>query len=144
MDMRDYIRIITEGAAAKTRIDRSAFLYLEPQGSNKKEFAQCSTCAAYKPFTKRCSLFSSKDYVKPEASCGLYLKGKPSEDQETSSMITPKEAGYMEGKVRCENCRSFADGKCAVFAQLNELLPNTFDLDANVKPLACCNAFQPL
>lgn len=143
MEMRDLIKLVTEAKEPKALIDRSAFLYMKPKGPNKHEFAQCSTCAAYKPFTKRCGLFSAKDYIKPEASCGMYLKGKPDEDQETTDMVTPEEAGYMVGKVRCENCKAFADGKCAVFAQLNELLPNTFKLDVNVEPLACCNAFHP-
>lgn len=142
--MRSLISIVTEAKETGTLIERSAFLYMEPKGSNRDEFAQCSTCGAFKPHTKRCGLFSKKDYVKAEASCGLYIKGEPDEKQETLDLVTPQEAGYVEGKVRCENCKSYADGKCALFAQLNETMPNTFKLETSVKAKACCNAFHPL
>lgn len=144
MDMRDIIKIVTEAKQAGTLLDRSAFLYMDPKGPNKDEFAQCSSCGAFKPYTKRCTLFSKNDYVKAEASCGLYIKGEPDEKQEILNLVTPKEAGYVEGKVRCENCKFFADGKCALFAQLNEMMPNTFNLDVSVKAKGCCNAFQSL
>ena len=141
MDMRDLIRIVTEARQQSATIDRSAFIYLSPRG-DKTKFAQCGSCGAFMPDTQRCSLFSKGFKVISEGSCGLYVHGEPSEDQEPSAAVDPKQAGYVVAEVRCENCRSYVDKRCALFDRLNQLAPNTFDLDSKVDPKGCCNAWH--
>jgi len=142
MDMRDLIKIVTEAKQPTAWIDRSSFLYLSPKG-DKDKFAQCGSCGAFMPESERCSLFSKSFKVVAEGSCGLYVHGEPSEDQEPSNAVDPKEAGYVEAQVRCENCKAYVDGQCALFARLNELAPHTFNLDTKVDPKGCCNAWHP-
>jgi len=141
MDMREILRILTEAEGIVAKIDRSAFIYLTPKAP-KDKFAQCGSCGAFMPDAQRCSLFSKSFKVIAEGSCGLYVHGKPSDDQEPSNAVDPKEAGYIEAQVRCENCRSYVAGRCALFSRLNDLAPNTFDLDVKVDPKGCCNGWQ--
>jgi hypothetical protein len=124
------------------KIERSAFLYLE--GANR-DFAQCGTCYAYAPDDKRCALFGPKVSVAPTDSCGFYLKAYGSEAPAltTKNRVSPKDAGFYKGSVRCENCYYGGGGKCGLYQELNKKLPDYFDLDINIEPRACCNAFTP-
>lgn len=133
------MEIIREAAQTSQKIDGSAFLYLPPK-SPADEFAQCGTCTLFKPDSKRCGIFSPKDKVTADQSCGFYLHGTPTEDQECKSIVTPDQAGLVTGSVRCENC-SWFDGKCGLYKMLNEKLPDDFNLDPDVDPKGCCNAF---
>ena len=123
------------------KIDRSAFLYLDPV-EPEDEFAQCSTCYHFLPGKQRCSLFGKNDKVIADASCGLYINGEPHDDQEITNWITPKQAGYVLGQVRCENCYHYEDSKCMLFDYINEKMSDTFDLDVNVDSKGCCNGWQ--
>lgn len=140
--MRSLITLM-ERAGDGAKIDESAFLYLAPRAP-KSQFAQCNTCGAFMPKSERCSLFSKSFKVVANASCGLYVHGEPSEDQEPLNAVTPKEAGYVKGQVRCENCSWFdADNNvCKLFRDLNKKLPGVFNLEEKVDPLGCCNAWQ--
>ena len=122
------------------KIDRSAFIYLPPKAP-MHEFAQCSTCVLFIRDDERCVLFADGDRVIPEATCGLYLHGDPGGEQ-CMSICTPKQAGYLEGQVRCENCSWLSGGKCGLYEMLNKLKPDVFDLDESVHARGCCNAFQ--
>jgi hypothetical protein len=104
------------------------------------EFAQCSTCINFIAARKRCKLFSARDVVQPTATCGLYAHGKPTDDEPLSS-TTPKEAGYVDAAVRCENC-SWFDGECGLYKLLNKQ-GDTFALDPDVNAKGCCNGWQP-
>ena len=66
------------------------------------------------PGKKRCGIFGPDDVVKASASCGLYLQGKPHDDQPIQAIVSPEAAGYVEGKVRCENCSWYDDGICGL------------------------------
>jgi hypothetical protein len=142
MELRNLINILEAIGDQKAKIDRSAFIYLDPTGK-KEEFAQCGTCIHFMPGKKRCNIYSKDDKVVANASCGLYVQGKPNDDQEFLNVVTPKESGYVLGQVRCENCDHF-DGKktCVLFEKLNESLPELFKLNTTVEPLGCCNAQQ--
>jgi hypothetical protein len=141
--MREIIQLIEQAQQSGDRILRSAFLYLPPTG-DAHEFAQCGSCGMYIPGAHRCWLFGDSDVVVANASCGMYIQGEPSNDQEPQSKVTPQDAGYNLGQVRCENCRWLSGKSCALFEMLNRELPQVFDLDPEVEPLACCNAWQKL
>lgn len=137
--MRAILDLLAEATQSSPRIDRSAFIYLPPKAP-ADEFAQCATCVHFIP-DNRCGIFADKDKVQPEASCGLYLHGTPS-DQECRAIVTPEEAGYVAGAVRCENCSWLEDRTCGLYKTLQQHLPDVFDLDTVVDPQGCCNAFQ--
>lgn len=140
MNIRDLIRIV-EQAGDSRKIDRSAFLYMDPK-EPVDEFAQCGTCQHFMPGMLRCTLFGDNDKVVADASCALYTHGKPNDDQEITNAVTPKSAGYVLGQVRCENCTWFKNGKCDLFLLLVEKLPDAFDLDPAVDAKGCCNGWQ--
>lgn len=141
MQIRDIIKLLEKADIESNKIDRSAFLYLE---SNTKidEFAQCSTCLHFMPNAKRCTLFGEDDEVVANASCGIYTQGLPSDNQKIIEIMTPEDAGYILGQVRCENCVWLKDDICDLFKLLNEKLPDVFDLDIKVSKTGCCNGFQ--
>lgn len=124
------------------KIKRDAFLYMAPK-EPKKEFAQCASCVHFLPKKERCALFGPNLHVPAEASCGLYLHGEPNDKQEATAVVSPKEAGFVKRKVRCENCISFDDGFCKLYAMLNKDEPEIFDLDEKVDPQGCCNGQTP-
>lgn len=141
MDFRKIINIVSESSAASgKKIDRWAFLYLEPK-KDIENFAQCSTCVSFMPDKQRCSFFGSNDKVLATASCGLYVQGKPSNDQKFLNSVTPAEAGYVNEAVRCENCKYGGDD-CILFEKLNESLPTIFKIDTKIKKKGCCNAWE--
>lgn len=123
------------------RIDRSAFLYMEPKGE-VENFAQCASC--WKFTGQTCLEFSKDNKVVPGGTCGLYCNGTPREDLAGSESggTTPEVADYVERPVRCENCVSFDSEKsvCMRFKDLSESKPEFYDLDFKVKAKACCNA----
>ena len=123
------------------RLDRSAFIYLDPRGKN---FAQCGSCYLFLPGKKRCAIFSPDDVVVANASCGLYVKGTPHDDQEIINSVTPEQAGYVLGQVRCENCSWFdkSSSTCGLFETLNKSHKDIFNLDPEVAAEGCCNAWQ--
>ena len=141
MDFRKILDLLNEEKNAKEKIDRSAFIYLEPKG-DIDEFAQCSTCVAFLPEKQRCAWFGKDDKVIANASCSLYVHGKPNDDQEIIGSVTPKEAGYVEGQVRCENCTHVKGDTCLLFQKLNQELPELFELNSKIEDKACCNAWQ--
>jgi hypothetical protein len=139
--MRNLINI-SEGRTKVNRLDRSAFIYLDP-GDHPKQHAQCGTCFMFMPGKQRCSIFGPKDVVKANASCGLYVHGEPYDEQPIRNAVTPKQAGYVEGQVRCENCLWFnKPDNCGLFADLNTKWPEAWRLDERVDPKGCCNGFQ--
>jgi hypothetical protein len=139
--MRDLIDLIEQAQQLGEKISRAAFLYLPPTG-NKHDFAQCGSCGMFIPDKQRCWLFGPDDKVVSNASCGMYIQGEPSNDQEPQSKVTPQDAGYNLGQVRCENCKWFTGSECDLFKLLNEQMPKVFDLDVNVHQYGCCNAWQ--
>lgn len=141
MDFRRIIDLLNEAKSDKEKIDRSAFIYLKPKG-DKDLFAQCATCVAFMPEKERCAWFNKNDKVVAEGSCALYVHGKPNDDQDIINAVTPKEAGYVEAEVRCENCTHVKGNICLLFQKLNQELPELFDLDSKIEDKACCNAWQ--
>jgi len=139
-DMRDFLGIVESAGSSAKKIDRSAFVYMEPK-KDMVQFAQCNTCAAFMPGKERCALFGKNDVVVANASCGLYAHGEPNDDQESSGSTTPQAAGYVEGQVRCENCKYLDGNTCKMFDKLNKLMPYMFDLNVKVKSKGCCNGF---
>lgn len=139
--MRDLINLIEQAQQLGKTISRAAFLYLPPTGDHK-DFAQCSSCGMFIPERDQCWLFGPKDKVVADASCGMYIQGTPSNDQEPQNKVTPQDAGYNLGQVRCENCKWLSDGTCTLFELLNTQLPDIFDLDTQVHDKGCCNAWQ--
>lgn len=140
-NMRHFIQI-TEGKKGKNLLDRSAFLYLDPK-DHPKDHAQCSTCFMFMPTKKRCSIFGPNDVVEATASCGLYVHGEPYDEQLIRKSVTPKEAGYVNHVVRCENCLWFnKPNSCGLFEDLNKKWPEAWNLNEKVDPKGCCNGWQ--
>jgi hypothetical protein len=136
------LQLNEKASAEPKKIKRDAFLYLGPK-EPKKEFAQCSSCRLYLPERERCGILGPHVHVPAEASCGFYLHGEPTEDQECEAVVKPSEAGLVRRKVRCENCVSFDHGTCKLFKMLNETKPEIFDLDESINEKGCCNAQTP-
>lgn len=137
----------------KSKIKREAFLYLEHrEGSYGKpqEYAQCISCTLWTgEKRKRCYILGKKFEVLAGDTCGLYANGEPQVDllagNEVESM-TPKEAGFYRGEVRCENCLYFNPtiSACKLFFILDSEFPDDFDLGSGVSKWGCCNANVPL
>lgn len=142
MEMRRIISLL-EASGDSRKLDTSAFLYLE-QIKPTTQFAQCATCQLFMPGKQRCSIFGTDDVVVANASCGLYVQGTPHNDQEITGVVTPEQAGYVDGQVRCENCIWFnpEPSTCGLFEDLNKAMPDVWDLEEKVLSKACCNAWQ--
>lgn len=140
MKLEQILTVLKEADTIVEKLDRSAFIYLPPKG-DKDKFAQCGTCIAFMPGKERCAWFGKNDNVIAEASCALYVHGKPNNDQKIIGSVTPKQAGYVEAQVRCENCHYVKGNQCTLFKKLNKALPEVFDLDTKIEDKACCNAW---
>jgi hypothetical protein len=125
------------------KINRSAFLYLDPRFAPKSRWAQCSTCRDWVSNHRRCVIHGPKVTVRGSMSCGFYIWGVPVSNRETVAKVTPTESGLVDREVRCENCRFFGDDECGLYRILNDWRPEMFDLDVKVHKLGCCNAQQP-
>jgi len=42
------------------KLDRSAFIYLDPQGYNQLQFAQCKTCLMFDSAKSECNILKEK------------------------------------------------------------------------------------
>lgn len=127
--------------ATTPKIKRDAFLYMEPK-SPKEKFAQCETCQLFLPNKEKCGILGDT-HVTASMSCGVYVHGEPDNDQPITSYLTKEEVGLVDRKVRCENCISFKNNKCALYELLNKTNPDIFDLDVKVNKYGCCNAQTP-
>ncbi len=124
---------------ALTKIDRSAFLYLED--SDEPNFAQCGTCWLFNKDRHRCGILHLDFEVNAEDSCGYYLEGVPS-DISSAEPVNPEDVGFVKAtKVRCENCEYGGD-ECQLYKYLNKAFPRSFKLDTKINSRGCCNAFQ--
>jgi hypothetical protein len=130
-------------------IKRAAFLYFDPKGDaeERSRHAQCSTCmmwtsnAGANPL--RCHIHGKKLRVHGDDTCGLYVHGKPMPKGPVMKLVSTKESGFLRHtEVRCENCAHFspAQSRCGLYEQLNKL--RRFELDADVHPQGCCNAWE--
>jgi len=118
------------------RITRSTFLYLE--GTNAT-FAQCGSCVFGKT---RCAIMGDAKVSAAIGSCNFYIKGVPISERPIAN-LTADQAGYVERRVRCENCKFFGQGHCGLYRQLNKELPELFNLAEKVSRYGCCNANTP-
>lgn len=126
------------------KINRDAFLYLDPRFAPKSKWAQCSTCRDW-IIDRHCVIHKQSVNVPGDASCGFYVWGVPKpRGTECLGRVTPEESGLVVRDVRCENCKWFdATGECEFYKLLNKRLPDTFDLNVRVDKQGCCNAQQP-
>jgi len=124
------------------KVTRDAFLYLDPKPPQHR-FAQCGTCRMFLPVRRLCAVIGVK--VAATDSCGFYVHGLPTESQPVAKSVTAKEAGLVSRPVRCENCTFFRaqEKRCHLYYELNEILPDIFDLDVAVDAKGCCNAQIP-
>lgn len=126
------------------KIDRSAFLYMEPGDDDQKDsFAQCSTCVFYLKGKSQCAIHDPKIHIYPDFSCGFYVSdSKPMPNLRAAERVTPKESGLVHRQVRCENCAHMNkdNSTCYLYDTLNKKLPKFIDLDIHVDPKGCCNA----
>jgi hypothetical protein len=121
------------------RVSRDAFLYLDPKHP-RDEFAQCGTCSEFMSNKGWCAILDTGVYT--DSSCGFYLHGTPTDEQNPKKLVSAKEAGLVHRQVRCENCKFFVSKTsiCSLFVRLNNEFGNIFDLDTKVSPKGCCNA----
>lgn len=118
------------------RIDRSAFLYFDPDDADD-DFAQCSDCCFFTG--SRCALLGSM--VTADMSCGAFVPGEY-DGTPIKKRLTPEDVGLVSRQVRCENC-VYGGPRCKFYEALNQSMPERFDLDARIKPKGCCNAQTP-
>ena len=96
---------------------------------------------------KRCSIHGPEIEVTGDATCGLYVNGKPMVEMagKEHTQVTPDESGLEKREVRCENCDFFKKPSiCSLYEQLNQMSDSHFDLDKEVYHLGCCNANSPI
>lgn len=136
-----------------TRIDRASFLYMEhgkDSYGDPHDFAQCKSCCLWTgEERKRCFILGKKFEVVGEATCALYANGKPQIELLSGNEIeavTPREAGFENRAVRCENCVYFNPtiSGCKLFAVLDIEFPEDSNLGWKVKGVGCCNANLPI
>jgi hypothetical protein len=120
---------------------------MEPSPETDK-FATCGTCARFNREKGRCYWFSNSkaDEVDENDTCGLYVQG-PNTTEEPRSLVTKKEAGFFDGPPQCRRCNAFdnrdkSHQHCDLYVQLNRMFPNMWKLKEEVKPHACCNAWE--
>lgn len=141
-NLRKLINLVERGAGNDNRLDRSAFVYMEPT-DNPDQHAQCTSCFMFMPKKQRCSIFPKDFKVVATASCNLYVSGAPNDNQPFRSSVSPDAAGYVEAEVRCENCSWFnKPNNCGLFTDLNKQPPQIWNLNETVNPKGCCNAWQ--
>lgn len=131
--------------ASTTKVKRDIFIYLDPQ-EPKDKFAQCETCEMWTDSKRnRCSILGESN-VTAGMSCGLYVHGDPTPDQETAPTYKPEDVGLVDHQVRCENCGAYDPkrGVCEEFEMLNQKIPHMFDLDPKVNAKGCCNTWHPI
>jgi hypothetical protein len=134
------LRVSGEKRVPVEKIKRDAFLYLKGSG---KDFAQCGTCWLFNPEKERCAILGPEFEVDDDDACNFYLKGEPQKDLKLVARVTPKNAGFVDRKVRCENCRFYDNNECKLYVRLNKELPDIFDLETKIDPRSCCNANLP-
>lgn len=138
--------------------DRAVFMYMAPpEGyAYKDSFAQCGPCRMRAG--NRCVILGSKETISPEiGSCGEFAMwatpdGSPDAatvrtheeelDKGIEGKTTKEMVGYVERKVRCENCYFGEDGatECDWYEKLTQAFPRLFQDNAKIEPYACCNA----
>lgn len=131
----------------ENKIHRETFGYLEP-ADGQEDFAQCSSCILWTGAdSERCLILGNKLVVEGTDSCHFYIPGDPEPDRsgDERELLSQEEAGFVKGKVRCENCAEYDSkpSKCTLYAKLNKAMPSDFDLDVKVKSQGCCNAQIP-
>jgi hypothetical protein len=110
-----------------------------------------------------CVVIGSQDdvdggYKKGLGSCGAYVLW-PTEDglpdpavvaehakklsEGAPGSATKEEVGYVERKVRCENCEYGGQPKCQAYELLNKKVPEYFEEHRDIEPQACCNTQTP-
>src|SRR5260221_12823857 len=107
------------GAVNDRKIKRDAFLYIDGKGPDT---GQCSSCKLWVRNADVCLIHGLHVKIKGDASCGLYVRGKPASAGLAQVLVTPEESGLVTRKVRCENCRYASDGArvCSLYETLNE------------------------
>lgn len=117
------------------KIKRDAFLYLDGTDSR---FAQCGTCVTG---YNTCKIMGNTRVSVEYGSCGFYIRGRAVLTLAIAN-LTKTQTGYVERRVRCENCKFFNYPRsgCRLFASLNKTDPEIWDLDDRVSPHGCCNA----
>lgn len=144
------IRLATGGntTLGQPRTREGAFGYMEPEPDTPK-FAQCETCTLWLTDRVRCFLFSDKEKVLGSDSCDHYAQGNPiTGAAKPLGVLTPRQAGFVHGRTRCENCISVNPDKdtCLLYRLLNRTRTPQghliFSLKEEIKPRGCCNAFM--
>src|SRR6266436_8860223 len=87
---------------APAKIDRSAFLYLPPDGRGDDN-AKCKACILYLA-GNRCIIHAPDVVTRGEDSCCFYIPGRPAIRGRPVGLVTPEESGLVKRQVRCENC----------------------------------------
>lgn len=139
--------------ADESKIKRDAFLYLQPSESSygkPEEYAQCVSCGLWTgEERKRCYILGKKKEVLGTDTCCFYCNSEPQVDTlagKEIEAVTPEEAGFYRGKVRCQNCSYFNPtiSSCKLFFMLDTEFPDDFSLGSSVDKHGCCNLNIPL
>ena len=152
------------------KIERDTFLYMEPPAGyyDADWFANCKTCRKYVPqeYSKthsECIELGPNPKIGDDWSCCLYswwplLRPNPTiindhlveietaQKKGATAFVSPKVAGLVHRRVQCRRCMFFdaKESECELYELLTKLRPDVFSLDKKVKPLACCNAQEPI
>jgi hypothetical protein len=146
------------------KYDRGIFIYLAPRNFDRDaDFAQCESCRMFVHESalkakegSRCIIHGARAIIDEDDSCGFWVpwpEGEPVPrviadhaaelDKGVAASITPEQSGLVGDRVQCHRCAQFEPkrSRCGLYAALNEAAPQVFDLDEQVKPHACCNAW---
>lgn len=109
----------------------------------------------------RCIVHGSKTVVGPDYSCGVFAPwptpdGSPNREVQEDhaaelrkgipGSFTPDQSGLVKQRVQCHRCEYHANPqvtRCGLYIHLNKVLPELFKLKTEIKPHACCNAWEP-
>ncbi len=140
-----------------SKYGRGPFIYLEPRPiDGDADYAQCGSCRMFVPEMQRCIIHGAKVDVDEDDSCGFWVPWPKGErvqhviDDHAAELkkgvgpsVTPEESGLVDDRVQCHRCVQFdsKQSKCALYDELNKMLPKLFDIPTKVHPHACCNAW---
>lgn len=119
------------------KVSKQGALYIHRKGTDY----QCKDCIMFIPDKERCLIHSDVQVIKPEGTCGYFVKGKPYPGLRPTGALSKLESGYIDYKPTggCDHCEYFFKTKkdCMV---VDKDTPG--DDPGSIEPDACCANFE--
>jgi len=119
------------------KVSKQGALYIHRTNTDYR----CKDCIMFIPSMERCWIHSDIQVIKPNGTCGYFVKGKPQPNLKPLSLVSAKESGYIEFKSEggCDGCEYFSSFKrdCQVVDK-----DSPGDDPGEIHPKACCANFE--